>query len=96
MGRGNLLQTLQGHDDNVTSLAFSADNQWLLSGSDDNTIRLWDRDGQPIGPPLRGHEYYVHSVAFSPDSTTILSGSEDQTLRPVAGQRCPAFPSSHF
>jgi len=34
--------TLTGHSSAVTGVAFSADGQWLVSGSYDRTIRLWD------------------------------------------------------
>ncbi|MBC1314506.1 hypothetical protein GNE88_26220, partial [Trichormus variabilis PNB] len=49
--------------------------------SNDNTIRLWDVNGQPIGQPFRGHEGGVNSVAFSPDGGRIVSGSNDNTIR---------------
>ena len=38
---GDILQTLQGHTDTVTSVAFSSDNKWVASGSGDNSVRLW-------------------------------------------------------
>ena len=34
--------SLTGHSSAVTGVAFSADGQWLVSGSCDTTIRLWD------------------------------------------------------
>ena len=33
---------LTGHSDTVTGVTFSADGQWLISGSIDRTIRLWN------------------------------------------------------
>ncbi|NEQ53250.1 MAG: hypothetical protein F6K11_24455, partial [Leptolyngbya sp. SIO3F4] len=50
-------------------------------GADGNTVRLWDRDGTPIGKPFKAYEDSVNSVAISGDGTTIVSGSSDQTVR---------------
>jgi WD40 repeat protein len=63
-----------GHSDFVVSLAFSPDGKTLVSGSRDNTIKLWDvATGQELRA-LKGHPARVNSVAFSPDGKTLLSG----------------------
>ncbi|KIO01502.1 hypothetical protein M404DRAFT_149928, partial [Pisolithus tinctorius Marx 270] len=73
---------LQGHTSYVTSVAFSPDGNRIVSGSDDNTVRIWDaKSGDQIGSPLKGHTCYVTSVAFSPDGNRIVSGSFDKTVR---------------
>ncbi|QIZ72928.1 nSTAND1 domain-containing NTPase [Oxynema aestuarii] len=71
----------QGHQDWVVAVAFSPDGETVVSGSADNTLRLWTRQGEPIGEPWRGHQNSVVAVAFSPDGETVVSGSADNTLR---------------
>ena len=67
--------------DVVIAVAFSPDGQIALTGSWDNTARLWDvKTGQPRGAALK-HEGRVHAVAFSPDGQTALTGSVDNTAR---------------
>lgn len=65
----------------ISSIAFSPDGQIIVSGSDDTTLRLWDRQGNAIGEPFVGHNEHVYGVAFSPDGQTILSGGYDFSLR---------------
>jgi WD40 repeat protein/serine/threonine protein kinase len=70
-----------GHDQCVNSVVFSPDGRWALSGSEDETILLWE---VATGQCLRirhGHELMVTSVCFSPDGRQALSGSDDHTLR---------------
>ena len=40
---GELLNTLEGHTDWVMSVCVTADGETVVSGSDDNTVRLWRR-----------------------------------------------------
>ncbi|MGI2909791.1 WD40 repeat domain-containing protein, partial [Hassallia sp. VBCCA 56010] len=69
------------HSNSVRSVAFSPDGKTLASGSDDNTIKLWDVATGKLSQTLTGHSNSVRSVAFSPDGKTLASGSDDNTIK---------------
>jgi len=72
---GRQLRPLVGHSGNVSAVAYAPDGKSVLTGSEDNTVRLWD---PATGKQLRLFESggQVHSVAFSPDGRAVLSGGE--------------------
>ena len=78
-GSGAPLQTYHGHTDGVWSVAFSTDTTFLVSSSDDQTIRIWDVATGQCLHTLR-HANRVRSVALSPDGTLLASGSDDHTI----------------
>ena len=55
----------------------------LISGSDDNTIRLWDLPSSESVTKFVGHQDYVRSGNFMPGQNggLLVSGSYDQTVR---------------
>ena len=64
-----------GHGDDVNAVAFSPDGETLATGSDDDTICLWNpRTGEQIAR-LAGHTKHVYSVAFSPDGGVLASSA---------------------
>jgi WD40 repeat protein/tetratricopeptide (TPR) repeat protein/serine/threonine protein kinase len=74
------------HQGPVRAVAFSPDGKTFLTGSDDQTARLWyvvpgnRPKTQPAGSPLR-HPAAVLAVAFSPDGCTVLTGCQDGAAR---------------
>ena len=75
------IDTLEGHTHYVASVAFSPDGTQIVSGSWDNTVRLWNVQSREQIATLEGHYGGVRSVAFSPDGNYIVSGSRDNTVR---------------
>ena len=71
---------LSGCTGSVKSLAFSPDGMFLVSGSHDCTVNLWDIQTGGIIKTLYGHTGGVSSVSISSDCTTIASGSHDMTI----------------
>jgi len=72
---------LSSHSATGYSLAWSPDSRTLASGSDDNTVRLWDVQSGQLLRILSGHTSSVLSVAWSPDGKTLASTSSDETIR---------------
>ena len=79
--RLDLVGTLQGHSHFVWSVSFSADGTKVASGSNDNTVKLWDVTSGECLRTLEGHSSTVFSVSFSPDGTKVASGSDDKTIK---------------
>ncbi|KIJ91722.1 hypothetical protein K443DRAFT_653503, partial [Laccaria amethystina LaAM-08-1] len=65
----------------VRSVAFSQDGSRVVSGSDDNTVRIWNVTTGEVEAELKGHTGSVRSVAFSQDGSQVVSGSDDQSVR---------------
>jgi hypothetical protein len=70
---------LEGHAAWVTSLCLLADGR-LVSGSQDNTIRLWDMAMGAETACLEGHTSSVRALCVLPDGR-LASGSGDNTIR---------------
>lgn len=78
---GELVRTLVGHLDGVSSVAVSPQGSYAASGSHDATVRIWDLDRGIELAVLSGNGGDVGAVCFSPDGSRIMSGSADGVVR---------------
>ena len=62
-------------------VAWSPDGQTCASGSQNGTVKLWNREGELILNMLKIHISSVSCVSWSPDGQTLASGSLDYTIK---------------
>src|SRR5882672_472882 len=85
------MRTFRGHSKDVTQVAFSPDGRTALSGSWDDTVRLWEVATGKELHTFKGHvpayapgplEGGTGTVAFSPDGRTALTGRRSERGKP--------------
>src|SRR5260370_135561 len=76
-----LMHTLEGHLSWITTLAISPDGQTLVSGSDDETIKVWNLPTGELLDTLEEHSGSVYALAISPDGQILASGGADRTIK---------------
>ena len=66
--RGTLIKTLIGHDNWVRGLVFHPGGKYLLSVSDDRTIRCWDlsQEGKCVKTVDGAHGHFVNCIRWAP------------------------------
>ncbi len=78
---GEQISTLDGHSDQVRSIAFDSAGTRLVTGSLDGTARLWDAlTGEELRV-FRGHEGRVEKVLITPDGRRVVTAATDSTVR---------------
>jgi mitogen-activated protein kinase organizer 1 len=71
---------LDGHQGPVTNLHYSCDSKYLISASQDSTLRIWALETHKEISRFSGHIGSVNSFALSHDDSTVLSGGSDSSL----------------
>ena len=68
-----------GHTSGVHSVSFSPDGKYIASGSQDNTVKVWDVDSGKVIREFT-HYYGIFTVSFSPCGKYIVGGSIDAII----------------
>lgn len=78
----NCTNTLKGHSKPINSIAISPDGYMLLSGSEDNTARLWEMrmPDKPIYIATE-HNGPIIKVKFNPEDCMFATCSMDRTAK---------------
>ena len=72
---------LIGHSGPVYGLDFNHDGSYLLSCSEDKTVRLWSTELKTNLVVYKGHNYPVFDVSFGPSDIYFATASHDRTAR---------------
>lgn len=75
--------SLEGHERGVNCLDYfvGGEKPYIISGADDQTIKIWDYQTKTCVQTLESHTNNISSVCFHPKLPIIISGSEDGTVR---------------
>ncbi|KAI8345918.1 WD repeat-containing protein 61-like protein [Mortierella sp. GBAus27b] len=68
------------HEDGIWSVAWSSKNA-LVTGSLDNTVKVWDTESGDLKGTLTGHQLGVNSVDTNTEGTLAVSTSLDSQIR---------------
>jgi hypothetical protein len=74
-------KSLDGHGGPVRSVMFSRDDQLLVTGSQDNTVRLWSPEAGQLVKSFRGHDGAVRSATFAESDQVVLSAGHDNRIK---------------
>ena len=63
------------------TITASPDCKWIVSGSLDNSTKIWDHETYEEKVSLVGHGQYVLSVAVTKDNNYVVTGSYDHNIK---------------
>ena len=75
------VKILKGHTNWICTLAYSPDGRYLSSGSDDETIRVWDFETQETIQLISEPHNIINRLVYSPDGKYLASGGSDTIIR---------------
>jgi hypothetical protein len=76
----NLIHTLKGHTNTIRSTVLTSDGQFIISGSSDRTIRIWNLRTGGLESRLLGHSDMVLSLGITHDDRYLVSAGWDNSL----------------
>lgn len=75
-------QEWQAHNNSVFTLHFTSDGNYLVSGSRDARLKVWDvRGGYAQVQDIAAHMYTINHIAFSPNGKHFVTCSMDKSIK---------------
>lgn len=75
------LKRLVGHTDIVYCAVYDFTSQYIVTGSDDHRLKVWNVRTGRLHRTLRGHDHVLLDIAPVPDKRVVVSASSDSTIR---------------
>ena len=70
-----------GHDKSVNSVVITSDNKYLITGSSDGIVIIWNLQDRIKEHILPGHNSLIKTVLLSNSEKYIISAATDNTVR---------------
>ncbi len=75
------IATFLGHTGAITCIGVTNDNKYIITGSRDKFIRVWDIETGKVVFLLKGHDDDINCLALSQDNKYIVSGADDHKIK---------------
>lgn len=78
----DLIRTIAAHTNSVFALTYSPDYRFLLTGSRDAHLKVWDVEkGYSLHQDIVAHLFTINRIAYSPNGQLVATGSMDKSIK---------------
>ncbi|XP_027339029.1 katanin p80 WD40 repeat-containing subunit B1 homolog isoform X2 [Abrus precatorius] len=75
------IHTYKGHSQGISTIKFTPDGRWVVSGGFDNVVKVWDLTAGKLLHDFKFHEGHIRSLDFHPLEFLLATGSADRTVK---------------
>lgn len=76
----NFETIMQAHDSAVLALKYSHNDEWLLSGDQDGTVKYWQPNFNNVNI-VQAHSDAIRDIAFSPNDSKFVTCLDDSSMK---------------
>lgn len=74
------IMVFEGHNNNITAVAFHVDTKWMVTSSEDSTVKIWDTRTGSVQRNY-AHSHPVNDVVIHPNQGEIVSADRGGNVR---------------
>ncbi|XP_039686177.1 katanin p80 WD40 repeat-containing subunit B1 homolog KTN80.2 isoform X2 [Medicago truncatula] len=75
------IHTYKGHSQGISTIKFTPDGRWVVSGGFDNVVKVWDLTAGKLLHDFNFHDGHITSLDFHPLEFLLATGSADRTVK---------------